>query len=188
MPNNSTERTLRSCQKGKSVMASLVNIVAWPNALNPICGANLWLTMGIPAALYGCELWNNLTMHEIVSNERCQRFNAKRLQGLPRNTRSEAVTGSLGLRSMEGQIDKVKLVCFGSLCNMNSLLISKQIFVGRLFSHLSDPSKQRLGLIPDIIRILEKYNLISYLMAYENELIFPSNREWKKLVHKDHGV
>ena len=56
-------------------------------------------------------------MHEIVSIERCQRFNAKRLQGLPRNTRSEAVTGSLGLWSMEGQIDKVKLVYFGRLCN-----------------------------------------------------------------------
>ena len=96
MPNNSTERTLRSCQKGKSVMASLG---ARPNALNPICGANLWLTMGIPAVLYGCELCNNLTTHEVVSIERCQRFNAKRMQGLPRNTRSEAVTGNLGLWS-----------------------------------------------------------------------------------------
>ena len=130
---SSTERTLHSCQKGKSVMASLVNIGARPNALNPICGANLWLTMGIPAVLYGCELSNNLTTHEMVSIERCQRFNAKRLQGFPRNTRSEAVTGSLGLWSMEGQIDKVKLVYFGRLCNMNSLLISKQIFVVRLF-------------------------------------------------------
>ena len=100
-----------------------------------------------------------------VSIERCQCFTAKRLQGLPRNTRSEAVTGSLELWSMEGQIDKVKLVYFGHLCILNSLLISKQIFVGRLFSHLSDPSKQRVGLIPDVIRILEKYNLISYLMA-----------------------
>ena len=90
---SSTERTLCSCQKGKSVIASLVNIGARPNALNPICGAHLWLTMGIPDALYGCELWNNLTTREIVSFERCQRFNAKRLQGLPRNTRSEAVTG-----------------------------------------------------------------------------------------------
>ena len=102
-------------------MISLVNIGARPNALNPICGANLWLSMGIPAALYGCELWNNLITHEIVSIERCQRFNAKRLQDLPRNTRSEAVTGSLGLWSMEGQIDKVKLVYFDRLCNMNSL-------------------------------------------------------------------
>ena len=106
-----------------------------------------------------------MTTNEILAIERCQRFNAKRLQGLPKNTRSEAVTGSLGLWSMEGQIDKVKLVYFGRLCNMNAFLISKQIFVGRLFSYLSDPSKQRLGLIPDIIRILEKYNLISYLMA-----------------------
>ena len=182
---SSTERTSRSCQKGMSVMASLVNVGARPNALNPICGGKLWLTIGIPAALYGCELWNNLTTNEILAIEKCQRFNAKRLQGLPKNTRSEAVTGSLGLWSMEGQIDKVKLVYFGRLCNINASLISKQIFVGRLFSYLSDPSKQRLGLIPDTIRILEKYNLISYLMAYKNELIFPSKREWKKLVHKE---
>ena len=68
---------------------------------------------------------------------------------------------------------------------MNAFLISKQIFVGRFFSYLSDPSKQRLGLMPKIIRILEKYNLISYLMAYKNKLVFPSKGEWKKLVHKE---
>ena len=96
----------------------------------------------------GCELWNNLTTREIVSFERCQRFNAKRLQGLPRNTIDQKLL--------------LDIVYFARLCNMNSLLISKQIFVGRLFSHLSDPSKQRLGLIPDIIGTLEKYNLISY--------------------------
>ena len=42
--------------------------------------------------------------------ERCQCFNAKRLQCLDLNTRSEAVTGSLALWSMEGEIDKAKLV------------------------------------------------------------------------------
>ena len=35
------------------------------------------------------------------------------------------------------------------------------------------------------IRILEKDNLILYLMACKNELVFPSKRKWKKLVHKE---
>ena len=71
----STERTLRS----KSVLASLVNIGARPNALTAICGANLRRTIGITITLYGCEHWNNLTTYYIVSIERCQRFNAKHL-------------------------------------------------------------------------------------------------------------
>jgi hypothetical protein len=51
-------------------MAGLDNIGLRPNALNPICGANLWRTIGIPTTLYGCELWNNLTANEIMANEK----------------------------------------------------------------------------------------------------------------------
>ena len=67
---SNTKRTLDACRKGKSVMAGLANIGLRPNALNPICGANLWRTIGIPTTLYGCELWNNLTANEIMANEK----------------------------------------------------------------------------------------------------------------------
>lgn len=182
---SSTERTIEACKKAKSVMACLINIGARPNALNPICGASLWRTVGIPSALYGCELWTNMSINEINSLERCQRFNAKRIQGLDQKTRSEAATGSLGLWSMEGQIDKAKLLYLGRLCRLSATLKAKQLFIVRLFSHLSDPTKQRLGFIPEIIRLLSKYNLIIYLTTYIDELFFPAKNTWKNIVFNE---
>ena len=37
-----------------------------PGALNPICGVTVWKTFGIPAMLYGCEVWSNLSKTENV--------------------------------------------------------------------------------------------------------------------------
>lgn len=131
---SSTERTLEACKKAKSVMACLVNIGVRPNALNPICGASLWRTVGQPTALYGCELWNNLTINEINSLERSQRFNAKRIQGLDWNTRSEAATGSLGLWSMEGQIEKKEIAVLWSLMSLKCYInIETNIYFSSFF-------------------------------------------------------
>ena len=150
---SSTKRTFEACKKSKSVMTCLVNIGARPNALNPIYGASLWCTVGIPTALYGCELWNNLTTNEITSLERSQRFNAKHIQGLDRNTRSEAATGSLGLWSMEGQIEKAKLLYLGRLCHSSATLKSKQLLIVHLFSYFTDPQSSVL----DLFRTLCEY-------------------------------
>ena len=100
------KRTLDACAKAKSTMACLSNLGVRPNALNPICGANLWHSVVIPTALYGCELWNNMTEQELLSIERILRHSAKRIQGLEPNTRSEAALGSLGLWSMHGGADR----------------------------------------------------------------------------------
>jgi hypothetical protein len=57
--------------------------------MNPIWGAGLWKTNGIPTCLYGCELWNTLGTTELNNLERA-RYAAKIIQGLGTNTRTEA--------------------------------------------------------------------------------------------------
>lgn len=180
---SSAKRTEQVCIKAKFQMSSLMSIGACPSALNPICACSLWRTVGIPTSLYGCELWNNLTTSEIESLERTQRFNAKRIQGLDPMTRSEATTGSIGLWSMEGTIDKAKLIYFGRLCRSKEILFSKRIFTARLTSHMLHPARQKLGFIPDIIRTLNKYNLANYLTTYLDEQSFPSKLPWKNIVY-----
>ena len=163
---SSSERTEEACIKSKFQMSSLMNIGACPSALNPTCACSLWRTVGNQTSLYGCELWNNLTIHETESLERAQKFDAKRIQGLHPMTRSEAATGSLGLWSMEGTIDKAKLLYFGRLCRLHETLLTKKIFTERLSSYYIDPNKQTIGFIPDIIQILDKYSLGNYLSTY----------------------
>ena len=65
------------------------------------------------------------------------------------------------------------------------VLFQSKAFLGRLFSYLSDLSK-RLGFNSTYHpRSRQEYNLISFLMAYKNELVLPSKEEWEKLVHKE---
>ena len=95
-----------------------------------------------------------MTEQELLSIERSLRHSTKCIQGLEPNTRSEAAFGSLGLWSMEGQIDKAKLLYFGRLCLSSVTMTAKQIFINRLSSYLANPTKQKLGFIPGIVRIL----------------------------------
>ena len=127
-------------------MLSLAGVGLRPNALNPICAASVWRSVTIPSALYGCELWNNLTKSELETLERTQCYTAKFIQGLDPNTCSEAATSNLGLWSMEGFIDKNKILYFGHLCRSEATLLSKEVFITHLFLHLSDPNKQNLVL------------------------------------------
>ena len=93
-------------------------------------------------------------------------------------TRSEATTGSLGLWSMEGTIDKAKLQIL-----LHETLLTKKIFTERLSSYYMDPNKQTIGFIPDIIQILDKYSLGNYLSTYIEENTLPAKLSWMKIVY-----
>ena len=134
-------------------MSSLMNIGACPSALNPTCACSLWRTVGNQTSLYGCELWNNLTIHETESLERAQKFDAKRIQGLHPMTRSEAATGSLGLWSMEGTIDKAKLLYFGRLCRLHETLLKRKFLLSAFLLTTLVPTNKQL----DLYQILFKF-------------------------------
>ena len=61
--------------------------------------------------------------------------------------------------------------------------MQKRIFIKRLFSYLAETGiGSALGFVPDIIRILRKYNLYWYLDEYLANCVFPSKSEWRKIV------
>ena len=129
------------------------------------------------------RMWTTLEQSHHTRN----RFTWKNteIQGLHPMTRSEAATGSLGLWSMDGTIDKAKLLYFGRLCRLHETLLTKKIFTERLSSYYIDPNKQTIGFIPDIIQILDKYSLGNYLSTYIEENTLPAKLSWTKIVY-DH--
>ena len=181
---SNSKKTEEACKKAKSTMLCLAGIGVQPNALNPICTASLWRSVGIPTALYGCELWNNLTTSELEMLERTQCYIAKFIRCLHPNTRSEAATGNLGLWSMEGLIDKNKLLYLGRLCRSEATLVSKEIFITHLCFYKSDPNKHKFGFVQDITRILQKYNLSDYLKTYIDGQSFPTKNQWRNIVYE----
>ena len=77
-------------------MGYLMSAGVRPGGLNPIYGASLWKKFGIPAMLYGCELWWNLTAKDTEQLNRCNAFVAKRAQGLPPRTHTAGAIGTFG--------------------------------------------------------------------------------------------
>ena len=96
--------------------------------VNSICGASAWKRFGLPAMLYGCELWWNLTATENEMLNRTNSFAAKCMQGLPPTTNTVAAIGTLGLWTTSAEIDRRKLRLFlGSLCRASPQYVHKTI-------------------------------------------------------------
>ena len=79
--------SVKAAKKGKASMGALMSAGTRPGGLNPICGASMWKSFGIPAMLYGCE---NVTATEKEILNRSSSFAAKRLQGVPTNSHSRS--------------------------------------------------------------------------------------------------
>ena len=54
---SSHERSMDAVKKGKAAVYGLMCAGIGPGGLNPICGVTVWKTFGIPAMLYGFEVW-----------------------------------------------------------------------------------------------------------------------------------
>ena len=84
---NSVEQTLNACRFLRTAALALLNSGIHPSMLNPLTCAQIIKSVCYSrAALYGCELWNNLNQTELLSLERAHRFICKTLQGLPFRT------------------------------------------------------------------------------------------------------
>ncbi|MEW8547750.1 MAG: hypothetical protein AB2693_29935, partial [Candidatus Thiodiazotropha sp.] len=77
-----------------------------------------------------------------------------------------------------------KLYFLHKLIVMPETSITKQIFLRRLFTYLLDiTDRTQLGFVPDIMVILQKYNLTHYIHEYSLNHTFPNVSAWKKIVN-----
>ena len=73
------------------------------------------------------------------------------------------------------------MILFGQFCSLRFDHRLPFVFLNRLTSFSMNGAKQ-IGYIPDIVRLLRKYNPLDRLETYKRKRIFPSNLSWKKLV------
>ena len=117
--------------------------------LNPVIAADLWKRIGIPKILYGCELWH-LNRHAVSELEKVQNITVRIMQGFLPGTSGSASRGLLGLLSVEAETDKRKLPC-------------RKIFLVRLIRWKWNRTSNLTGFLPEIVRILLKYDLMDTL-------------------------
>ena len=151
--------------------------------IHPIVCSKIILQLCYTKALYGCELWNNITNNEMLLLERAHRYVCKYVQGLPKLTRTHKCITLLGWTSIECYIDSKKnyyflvdyVICLpGFYRNKYSLHVYyyKWTIVQRL----------EVVFIPDIIKIVRKYDMFSYVDNFVKTSSFSSSKKWKYIV------
>ncbi len=167
----------------RGTFLSLSQKVSGRSGTNPNTAIKLYKTAVVPKALFGFELWNSISNTDIQQLEVAHHFCLKRAKGLPNLTRSDMVLGLAGMTSIEAQIDLHKLAFLGSLCHAPTDEPLHKLFVLRL--HQFDLCENRkIGFIPDILKILQKYNLENYLTIFKTHSVFPSKEKWKSVCKK----
>ena len=149
--------TKEASTKLKATFLSLVNCGLHEDGFTPLTAKHIYKSIVLPKALYGCEVWSQLSPTQLSTLERAHRFCVKFMQSLPSNTDTDVTLPLLGLNSIELEIDYRKMVFWGQLCRLPSDCTIKQIFMHRL-SHYTKNSHLQRGFIPDIYRILGKYS------------------------------
>ena len=155
-------------------------------ALHVLTLKRIYESVVLPRALYGSELWSNLSQNDIMLLERSHRLCIKTMQNMDRNT-CVALT-SLGMINLSYVIVKRKLTLFGQLCRLGisyaatkNKIKKKKLFLYRLSSHYLYENKD-FGFIPDAYQLLKDYYLEYVLTDYMNSGVFLSMYTWKKLV------
>ena len=159
----------------------LVSCGLHDQGVNPLTSFKIYRSVVLPKALYGCELWDNISNDDLLKLERSHRKCLRFMQGLPRSTRSDVVLSMIGSRSLEGEIDCRKLIFFEQMCNLPDTFVAKTIFLNRVVSYYDRPY-QKKGFVPDIYRIFGKYGLIHVLNHFVASGQFPSKIAWKYLI------
>ena len=89
------------------------------------------------------------------------------------------------LYCLETYMDLKKLIFFGRLCRLCKYGFAKSEFLERLYQYhyVTSTFKCQLGFLPDVMRVISKYNLCHYVSEYVNPCVFPSKTLWRSIVH-----
>jgi len=150
---------------------------------NPLTHTSLYKKVIIPLALYGCEIWTNITTKNNNHLEIFQHKCLKQIQNLRKTTRSDMVEPVTGTLRISTTIEKRKLYFLESLISLPINSTTKRIFRIRLLEYLQSNSTHQRGFVPNIIQLLTKFELTSFIDDCVHFCIFPTKKEWKNIVN-----
>ncbi len=100
-------------RKLKGSFLGIVNSGVHEHGLHPLTSKKIYKSVVLPGALYGCELWNNLSAIHVETIERAHRFCVKYIQGLAERTKTAVAFSLLGVNTIESEIDTIQLRFLG---------------------------------------------------------------------------
>ena len=115
--------------------------------------------------------------------EKVQKTIAKSLQGLHWRTHDEIVRGLLGWYTVNGYINKMKLMFVCKLVNMKSTSIVKFVFLHEIYNCILCPSTGK-SITMNLYNVLNEYGLIDCVLSYLQGGSFPDKFAWKAIVRE----
>lgn len=106
------------------------------------------------------------------------------MQKLPIYVNNNVALQSIANVPISTEIDYRKLQFLGQLFRLPCQYLAKQIFTNRLVRYNNCSERQSLGFLPDIFRLLHKYNLLDYVNIYFESASFPTKCVWKSVLKR----
>ncbi|CAC5405463.1 unnamed protein product [Mytilus coruscus] len=110
-----------------------------------------------------------------------QRYFVRFILMMDKRSPTDSCISNVGLWSVEGYIDKMKLLFFGRLCRAKSITIHKRMFNFRMGQILAGESSQ-ISLTYDYIKVLMKYEFDVFVENFVAENFFSDKLLWGKIV------
>ena len=180
---SAAKRTEDACSRSHSITAGLTSVGFRYGGLNPIVSKNLWNKIAIPSILYGSEVWYKMNRGQMTMMEKMQTRKLKQVQQLTRRTHDYIVLGLLNQPRVESLIHMRKLNFVHKLATSRGT--PHRIFLERLYSNLTTKAEHLSGMMGEIIHLLRKYGLLSYLKTYIQGGEFPTRTCWKVIVKEE---
>ena len=180
---STVERTKDATRKGYSIYGSLMGCGLNDNDLCPLTSAHIWQRVSLSSMLYGCELWGKLTKIQMYTLEKTQKTVSKSIQGLNWRTHDEVVRGLLGWFTMNGYIDKMKLLFVHTLVNAHPDSLLKHVFLNEMYNILMYGAKEK-SITTDLYHVIKKYDILKYVVCYLQGGRFPNRLVWKSIIKK----
>ena len=177
-------RTADMTKKGYSIYGSLLGCGLHAQGLSPSTSSHIWQKISLPSMLYGCEVWGKITKSEENMLNKVQKTVAKSLQNLNWRTHDEIVRGLLGWYTVEGYIDKMKLMFVCKLVHLNSSTVTKHIFLNQVYNQILKDTAYP-SITNDLVSVIKRYNLVNYLYTYLAGSNFPDKVIWKSIVKEN---
>ena len=149
----------------KAGMLFSVNFVR--KRVNPMIYSKFWKQACIPTLLFGAEIWS-LTSTHLEKLERWQKWFIKRLFHLSDYTSNEVLAIVSGIFSVATIINEKTLYFLGRIITLPKMPdVVKAVMKSRLLDFFDGDNRSPHGFSPDIVCLLEKYELMTYVLFLE---------------------
>ena len=142
-----------------------------------------WKQACIPTLLFGAEIWS-LTSTHFEKLKRCQRWFIKRLFHLPGYTSNEILAIVSDIPSVATIINQKKLYFLARIVALSKIPdVVQAVMKSRLLDFFEGDNSSPHGFLYDIVCLIEKYELMTYVIFWKNSSLFPSYRKWKSVLN-----